>query len=71
MKEAIITDIWTVLVEHITERQRKNAAVEYVNVLQDHGIKETMLESLVGIDPYLDFALEAVIEDDDDEYDDE
>jgi hypothetical protein len=71
MKEAIITDIWTVLVEHITERQRKNAAVEYVNVLQDHGIKETMLESLIGIDPYLDFALEAVIEDEDDDFDDE
>jgi hypothetical protein len=71
MKEALITDIWTVLVEHLSERQRKNAAVEYVNVLQDHGIKETMLESLVGVDPYLDFALEAVMDDEDDDYDDE
>lgn len=71
MKEALITDIWTVIVEHISERQRKNAAVEYVNVLQDHGIKETMLESLVGVDPYLDFALEAVIGDEDEDYDDE
>ena len=40
-------------------------------MLQDHGIKETVLESLVGVDPYLDFALEAVIGDEDEDYDDE
>jgi hypothetical protein len=71
MKEVLITDIWTALVEHITEKQRKNAAVEYVNVLQDHGIKETELSSLMGVDPYLDFALEALIEEEDDEYEDD
>lgn len=71
MKEVLITDIWTALAEHITEKQRKNAAVEYVNVLQDHGIKETELSSLMGVDPYLDFALEALIEEEDDEYEDD
>jgi len=76
MKEDLIADLWTVIVEHIPEKHRANVATDYVNTLLDYGIKDTVLESLQGIDPYLDNAIEYVIdgeeiEEDDEEYDDE
>jgi len=76
MKEDIIADIWTLVIEHIPEKHRKDVAADFVNTLMDHGIKESVLESLQGIDPYLDDAIEYVIdgeeiEDEENYYEDE
>lgn len=58
MKDDLIADLWTVVVEHIPEKHRKDVAADFVNTLLDHGIKESVLDSLMGIDPYLDDAIE-------------
>jgi len=77
MKEDLIADLWSVVVEHIPEKQRANVATDFVNTLMDYGIKETTLDSLQGVDPYLDDAIEYVIdgeeiaEEEDEYYDDE
>jgi len=77
MKEDLIADIWTLVIEHIPEKHRKDVAADFVNTLMDYGIKESILESLQGIDPYLDDAIDYVIdgedieEDEDDYYEDE
>ena len=77
MKEDLIADLWSVVVEHIPEKQRANVATDFVNTLMDYGIKETTLDSLQGVDPYLDDAIEYVIdgeeieEEDYDGYEDE
>lgn len=77
MKEDLIADIWNVVIEHIPEKYRKDTAADFINVLLDYGIKESVLESLTGVDPYLDDAIQyaidgdEVIEDDDDYYEDE
>ena len=76
MKEDLIADLWTVVVEHIPEKQRADVATDFVNTLLDYGIKDSVLESLQGIDPYLDDAIEYAIdgeeiEDDEDYYEDE
>ena len=76
MKEDLIADLWTVVVEHIPEKQRADVAADFVNTLLDYGIKDSVLESLQGIDPYLDDAIEYAIdgeeiEDDEDYYEDE
>ena len=76
MKEDLIADIWTLVIEHIPEKQRSGVASDFVNTLLDHGIKDSVLESLQGIDPYLDEAIEYAIdgeeiEDDEDYYEDE
>jgi hypothetical protein len=77
MKDDLIADLWGVVVEHIPEKHRKDVASDFVNTLLDHGIKDSVLESLMGIDPYLDTAIEYSIdgeevdEYDEDEYDDE
>ena len=62
MKEDLIADIWTLIVEHIPEKSRKDVASDFINTLMDYGIKENVLESLQGVDPYLDTAIEYVID---------
>ena len=76
MKEDLIADIWTLVIEHIPEKYRKDVAADFVNTLLDYGIKESTLQSLIGVDPYLDDAIEYAIdgeeiEEDDDYYEDE
>jgi hypothetical protein len=77
MKEDLIADIWNVVIEHIPEKHRKNVAADFVNTLLDYGIKDSVLESLMGIDPYLDDAIdyavdgEEVADEEEDYYEDE
>ena len=78
MKDDLIADLWSVVVEHIPEKHRKDVAGDFINTLLDYGIKDSVLESLMGVDPYLDSAIEYSIDgsdiddyDDDDFYDDE
>jgi hypothetical protein len=76
MKEDLIADLWNVVVEHIPEKSRKDVAYDFVNTLTDYGIKDTVIEGLQGIDPYLDDAIAYVIdgeeiEEDYEDYDEE
>jgi hypothetical protein len=72
MKEDLIADIWTLVIEHIPEKHRKDLAADFVNTLLDYGIKESVLKDLTGVDSYLDEAITYVIDgeeiDEDPEY---
>jgi hypothetical protein len=65
MKEDLIADLWNIVVEHIPEKQKKDVAADFVNALLDHGIKESILDNLLGIDPFLDQAIEYATDGDD------
>lgn len=70
MNDDLIPDIWTALLDCIPEKYRADAATEYVNVLLDHGIKDSVLTDLLGVDTYLDKAIHyAIDEDDPDDFD--
>ena len=76
MKDDLIADIWTLVIEHIPEKHRKDLAADFVNTLLDYGIKESTLQSLLGVDSYLDTAIEYSIDgeevaDEEEEYYDE
>jgi hypothetical protein len=76
MKDDLIADIWTLVIEHIPEKHRKDLAADFVNTLLDYGIKESTLQSLLGVDAYLDTAIEYAIDgeevaDEEEEYYDE
>ena len=58
MKEDLIADLWGVIIEYIPEKQKKDLAADFVNILLDYGIKESVLEDLLGVDPYLDQAID-------------
>ena len=70
MKDDLIADLWTLVIEHIPEKHRTDVAADYVNTLLDYGIKESVLKSLIGVDQYLDEAINYVIDGDesDEEY---
>lgn len=63
MKEELIADLWTVVVEHIPERHRKNVAADFVNTLVEYNTKDDELRTLIGIDSYLDTAIHVVVDD--------
>jgi hypothetical protein len=65
MKEDLIADIWTLVIEHIPEKHRKDLAADFVNTLLDYGIKESVLQSLQGVDGYLDDAIDYAIDGED------
>jgi hypothetical protein len=75
MKDDLIADIWTLVIEHIPEKHRKDVAADFVNTLLDYGIKESTLTSLLGVDAYLDTAIQYAIDgeeiEEDDTYEDE
>ncbi len=73
MKEDLIADLWNVIVEHLPEKSKNAVASDFVNTLLDYGIKDSTIESLLGVDPYLDQAIEYAIdgeeiEDSEDDY---
>jgi hypothetical protein len=76
MKEDLIADLWNVVAEHLPEKTKKDVASDFINTLLDYGVKDTVIESLQGIDPYLDDAIEYAIDgeeisEDDEYYEDE
>jgi hypothetical protein len=70
MKEDLIADIWTLVIEHIPEKHRKDLAADFVNTLLDYGIKESTLQGLIGVDSYLDDAIDYAIDGEEIEEDD-
>jgi hypothetical protein len=75
MKDDLIADLWTLVVEHIPEKHRKDVAADYINTLLDYGIKDSVLKGLIGVDSYLDDAINYAMDgdeiDEDDYYDEE
>jgi len=70
MTTDIIADLWTSILAHVEMTARENLATDFVNVLVDHGVKDTEIEALLGIDPHLDEAVNYVLDEEDDEYSD-
>ena len=71
MKDDLIADIWTLVIEHIPEKHRKDLAADFVNTLLDYGIKESTLQSLLGVDAYLDTAIQYAVDGEEIEEEDE
>jgi len=64
MDQNLIADIWNTMSEHIPEKQKEEIAMQYINILLDYGVSESVIEGLFGIDTYLDSAVEYVLDDD-------
>lgn len=67
MKVDLIADLWSSVVGHIEEKSRQDVATDFINILVDHGIKDSVLESLVGVDTYLDEPIQYVLDDEEDD----
>lgn len=72
LNESQIADIWIMFKEYIDKKQLDIVAEKYVDLLADYGVRDEVLEEVIGTDNDLDDAINYYLENDyDDGYDDE
>lgn len=62
MDEQLIIEVWDVFREYVPEKSRETAANHYVDFLIGRDVELSDLESVQGYDPFLDGAIELVLE---------
>lgn len=71
MDEQLIIEIWDTFKDNIPEKHRDDAATQYVEFLKDRDVELIELEGVLGYDPHLDLAIEAVLNDGEEDPSDE
>lgn len=72
LNESQIADIWIMFKEYIDKKQLDIVAEKYVDLLADYGVRDEVLEEVIGTDNELDDAINYYLENDyDDGYDDD
>jgi hypothetical protein len=62
MEERLIMEVWDTFREYIPDKNKEMAANQYVDFLLGKDVDTSVLEGLMGYDPYLDDAIKAVID---------
>ena len=65
MDESLIIEIWDTFKEYVPEKNRGTAAEQYVDFLLGKEFESGDLEAYLGYDPYLDDAINAVLDNED------
>jgi len=74
LNDTQIGDIWVLFTDFIDKKQVEAAAERYVDLLADFGVSDKVLQSVNGVDPILDQAInfyldEDIEQDEDQDYD--
>jgi len=70
MEEDVIIGIWDTFKEYVPEKNRENAAAQFIDFLLGRDVELSVIENLAGFDPHLDSAIELVV-DEENGYDDD
>lgn len=62
MEEDLIIEIWDTFKEHLPEKNRDNAATQFIDFLIGRDVEMSVIEGLSGFDPHLDTAIETALE---------
>lgn len=62
MDESLIIEVWDTFKEYIPEKNKENAANQFVDYLVGKDVEIATLESLKGFDSFLDEAIDLVLE---------
>jgi len=71
MDESLIIEIWDTFKQYIPEKNKDNAAGQYVDFLLGKDIDAETLEGYLSYDPHLDDAINLVIDGPEDHEDEE
>jgi hypothetical protein len=74
MEEDLIIEVWDIFREYVPDKNKETAANHYVDFLVGKDVELSILEGLMGYDPYLDNAIQLVVDenkDDSDDFDEE
>ena len=66
-----IDRIWNSLIHYLPERNKLDAAIDFVKSLEDIGVDEDEIKASAEYDPKLEEAINTVFEEEDDDYDSE
>ena len=64
-----IDRIWNSLIHYLPERNKLDAAIDFVKSLEDIGVEEEEIKASAEYDPKLEEAINTVFEEDDEEED--
>jgi len=64
LNESQIADIWIMFKEYIDKKQLDIVAEKYVDLLADYGVRDEVLEEVIGTDNELDYAINYYLEND-------
>jgi hypothetical protein len=70
MEEDLIIEVWDTFREYVSDKNKEIAANQYIDFLVGKDVELSVLESLMGYDPYLDNAIQLVVDENKDEEDD-
>jgi hypothetical protein len=62
MEEDVIIGIWDTFKEYVPEKNRENAAAQFIDFLLGRDVELSVIENLAGFDPHLDSAIELVVD---------
>jgi len=62
MNEDFMSDVWSMFKEYVDKKQIELAAEKYVDMLIDYGVDDLQLKDLLGVDKYLDAAIQYCLE---------
>ena len=71
MDEDFIIELWDSFKDYIPEKNKNDAASHFVDFLVGKDVSNALLEDLHGNDPYLDRAIDLVLEDSEEEDDED
>ena len=71
LNDTQIGDIWVLFTDFIDKKQVEGAAERYVDLLADFGVSDKVLQSVSGVDPILDQAINFYLDEESEEDEDE
>ena len=66
MDDTLIVETWDVFREYIPDKHKETAANHFIDFLLGKDVTVSVLEGLMGYDPFLDQAIELVVNEADD-----
>ena len=70
MTQADIERLWNSIVHYVPEKQKQDAAIDFVKCLDDIGVEHDEIKAIGEFDPKLEDAVSTVFEEYEEDYDD-
>ena len=70
MTQEDIERLWNSIVHYVPEKQKQDAAIDFVKCLDDIGVKHDEIKAIGEFDPKLEDAVSTVFEEYEEDYDD-
>jgi hypothetical protein len=71
LNEAQIGEVWMLFADYLDKKQIDIVAERYIELLADYGVRDRVLQNVIGVDGVLDHAITYYLDEDNDEEDDD